>query len=158
MEKDGCYSLVGENTFHGLSVPYDGLVRGVPNESETITFSPGDVVGYYAYSNSNDSSNGGGGTGGLDEGRIILDEGYTNETAWYHTNTKSDPLTSGSDPCFFAVGNQADKTLQSFTSAAPVLSLDIGKFACILKTQFPKRIQLNNKPHFRGSFLHRQFL
>lgn len=126
MEGDGCYKLVGENSFVNMSVSDNGIMKATPDNSTFISVLPGDVVGYYIYSTVNGNVSGGG-EGSMGEGRTKLDARSANETVWYHSNTKSDPLISGTDSCYFAVGNKENRTLQSFTTAAPIFSLQLGE-------------------------------
>ena len=118
VETNGCYRLVGENVFKTI-VSSDGMIWGKPDETDIINVTPGDVVGYYVHPTDNN--------GEMEIGRTKLDEKSTNETVWYHTNTKTDYLIYGSDPCYFAVGHQQFRTLKSFTSVAPIISLHVGK-------------------------------
>ena len=119
-ETNGCYTLVGYNTFNKVGTFAEGLVRAVILEEDYITVNPGDVVGLYASGSNN--------TGGEAGPRIRLDESYTNETIWYHVNTPSIPLTYGSNPCYFSTGKESDRTLRSLTNMAPVLSVNMGKW------------------------------
>ena len=118
VETDGCYSLVGSNTFSGVTVSQNGLVSGIPSESDMIQVAAGDVVGYYTIIQSISTGV------ELDEGRIKLDDSYHDEKVWYHTNTEEDPLIHGSEPCIFPIGTNG--ILNAFTTAAPILTLEIG--------------------------------
>lgn len=121
VSSDGCYNLVGQNSFYDITAESGPIVTLEP--SDVITVFPGNVVGYYVYytqSNSEDPNI---------ESVIKLNVNYSEESVWYHTNTKEDPLfTSGSpDTCLFAVGTEPDRAIKSFTNAAPILSLNMSK-------------------------------
>lgn len=114
---DGCFALVGENILSDGTAAEDGLISKIPEPDDIISVSPGDVVGYYSQSGSE------GDTTSATE--ILLDRTYVDETVWYHTNTKRDPLITSSLKCPFPVG--LNKMLGSHTNAAPVLSIDMGE-------------------------------
>ncbi len=107
---DGCYSLVGENRFPGVTLINEGLVSETPVPSNIITVRPDDVVGYFVMS-SRDVD--------IDQG-IQLDTDFNDEAVWYNGGGL---MSNGEQSC---VGST--KTLRSFTNAAPVLSVDISKW------------------------------
>ena len=120
METDGCYSLVGSNTFSGVTVDQNGLVSGIPAEADMVYVAAGDTIGYYTIVESISTG------AELDEGRIKLDDSYHDESVWYHTNTDEDPLIHGSEPCVFPIGANGNGILNDFTASAPILTLAIG--------------------------------
>ena len=119
-DSSGCYGLVGSNMFDNPDISSDGLVMAVPREEDYITAIPGDVIGIYSQLDDNS-------TGGDNQPKIKLDVSYQNETVWYHQNLQKDPLTYGSNPCYFSVGSKSGQTLHSYTPTAPLLSVNIGK-------------------------------
>ena len=123
MNSDGCYGLVGENTFTNITLS-GCLVSVTPEPTNIITVQPGDVVGFYAVVGNARSSDG-----------IQLDTSFTGESVWYHRNTDNDPLTTRGEisVCPFPAGSQSDKVLKSFTNAAPMLSVDLSKQHNFLK-------------------------
>lgn len=125
---DGCYAIVGESAFTNVVAEQDGLVSKWLDPEDMIGVSPGDVVGYYSQTDASgaDSAN--------DTG-VRLDRSYTEERVWYHVNTEEDPLmTAGLVTCLFPTGTQSNRILRSFTSAAPVISIDMGMWshACVM--------------------------
>lgn len=120
---DGCYGLVGENIFLDVTAAKDGLVSMMPSRCTVIKVAPGDVVGYFTELNGTTST-----ICTRNSTEIKLDVSYTEESIWYHTNTREEPLVnSGSTICPFPVGPESDKTLRSHMRAAPMLSVDIGE-------------------------------
>ena len=121
VNSDGCYGLVGENVFTGITPPNinnDGLVSVTPEPTNMVTVQPGDVVGFYALSRR-----------GLNDG-IQLDTSFTGESVWYHRNNPpDDPLMiiGEASVCPFPVGSQTNRELMSSTNAAPMLSVGICK-------------------------------
>ena len=113
----GCYSLVGNNRF--TSVSLSGRVAVVtPLPQNRIQFQPGDVLGFYV-----ENARGG------DRGVAILsdlnengDRGYETEEVW-HANI-ADLILTNID-CPFPVG--ASEALNTFTHAAPVISVSFSK-------------------------------
>lgn len=136
-QKSGCYTLVGANMFDSISVSEQGLVKAVPLEKDYINAMPGDVIGLYAqfYANSTVTSD-------TNSPRVRLDESYSNETIWYHTNVASHPLTFGSNQCFFSAGKDSGRTLQSLTNAAPLLSLNMGMFIYITRASLKNKVNI----------------
>ena len=126
VEQDGCYDLVGQNTFRNITAEGDGRISVTVQPSDVIDVSPGDVVGYYAESAiSGEENNADVSYNNTTE--IKLDETYGNESVWYHVNTDDNPLiNSGGSSCVFPVGT--DKILELRINAAPVMSLGMGKF------------------------------
>ena len=125
---DGCYSLVGENTFTDVIATRDGQISKTVPQAKVIHVEPGDVVGYYTRTRG-DSDGGGGasdeGGGANDNAGIRLDESYGEDRVWYHTNTEEDPLMNAGPACPFPVGS--DKILRSLVNAAPMFSIDMGE-------------------------------
>ena len=119
VNSDGCYHLVGENKFANISlIGNGGLVSETPEPFDIISTQPGDVVGFYAKSNKGNRDG------------IQLDDSFTGESVWFHRDTNSDPLEIRGDPavCPFPVGTQSNRTLQTFTTAAPILSVDMSEW------------------------------
>lgn len=56
---DGCYGLVGENSFEDITATSDGLVSQTPEPSSIIGVSPGDVIGYYMFALGNNDADSG---------------------------------------------------------------------------------------------------
>ena len=110
----GCYSLVGENRFPGVTLGDGGLVSETPQPTNLISVRPGDVLGYFVTSNKRPSSNGG----------IQLDRSSTNDTVFY-ASTDTTPLPIGPDSCPVSVGPGG--VLSSSVNAAPVISVNISK-------------------------------
>lgn len=122
---DGCFALIGENVLSGVTAAGNGLISKIPQPDDIISVAPGDVVGYYAWSSGSDDNP----ESPTNATEILLDTSYTDEEVWYHTNTREDPLiTSGPQTCPFPVGT--NRILGSYTNAAPVLSIDMGKPQC----------------------------
>ena len=119
VETNGCYGLVGQNVFHNIALSNAGTIQKTPESSEIITALPGDVVGYYAVSETSERMS-----------ILQMNANYTEETVWYHTNTDEDPLVTSGPPelCLFTVGSDSDRILSSMTKVAPVLSLNMSKF------------------------------
>jgi len=107
--------------FNNPDINSEGLVTAIPREEDYITALPGDVIGIYT------QLDGISDTGGNNEPIVTLDMSYHNETVWYHQNLQDDPLTYGSNQCYFSTGNGPGHTLHSHTSMAPLLSVNIGK-------------------------------
>ena len=110
---DGCYSLVGENTFRDISLGEGGLVCEVPAPGEEVAVRPGDVVGFYVQHD-----------GGGDRG-IQIEETYSNEEVWFQQDPVVD-APANNPACAYQVG--VNNTLQTFTNRAPILSVTVGKF------------------------------
>ena len=121
VENSGCYSLVGNNRF--TSVPLVNEVATVtPLPQERIEFQPGDVLGFYI---ENTDRNDGGVVILLDSGEKG-DSGYETEEVWYADVSNA---VIGNRECLYPVGSQPGRTLNSFTNAAPVISMSYGKFS-----------------------------
>ena len=110
----GCYSLVGENRFPGVTLGDGGLVSETPQPTNLISVRPGDVLGYFVSSNKRPSLNGG----------IQLDQSSTNDTVFY-ASADTTPLPIGPDSCPVSVGPGG--VLSSSINAAPVISVNISK-------------------------------
>ena len=108
MANNGCYHLVGENTFTDIILGQGGEVCEAPTTQQQIAVQPGDVVGFYQ------SHDNGGNRG------IQIHEGYSRESVWYQVNPQ--PLTN--QQCTYSVG--LDGILQTFTEHAPILAVTIG--------------------------------
>ena len=119
VETTGCYSLVGENMF--TSVPLTNQVATViPQPEDRIQIQRGDVLGFMLEN-----------TDGADGGVVLLrdsverdDNGYETEEVW-HADTSNSVI--GNALCPFPVGSQPGRILNTFTSAAPVISVSYSK-------------------------------
>lgn len=107
----GCYSLVGENAFHGIDLGGGGLVCEVALAGSEIRVQPGDVVGFCGT-----HANGG-------ERGVQLDDSVESEAVWYAV----DAQPSGDPQCVYSVGSGSGRMLRSFTSHAPILSVTLGE-------------------------------
>ena len=117
----GCYSLVGENRFTGITL-INRAVSETPEPTNIISVQPGDVVGYYAMSNRGD-----------DDG-IQMNSADDSITIYYNEDNGGNPISLGPDSCQVRAGDGG--LLTSSTSAAPQLSIDISKeyaYTCINK-------------------------
>ena len=115
-----CYSLVGENRFTSIVLGDSGLVNETPEPSDTISVQPGDVVGYYSFSQRDPES--------LDHDGIRLDHSVTGNSMWYHggrLNAKWQYLIAPN--CPFPIRTGADKILKASTDVRPVLTVSISK-------------------------------
>ncbi len=86
-------------------------------QSSNITVQPGDVVGYFvgdSYRKRVRRAEG-----------IVLDQNHNTERVWYYGSTTQLPLAVGPHSCQASIGPNG--TLTSFTAAAPLLSVGIGK-------------------------------
>ncbi len=123
MEYAGCYTLVGYDRYTGF-LGSNGLVHKVLNPSSSIEFRQGDVVGLLVYESGYQF------TPTLSIGKksrvgIRLDGSYGDEKVWYHTKSLKSPLIVGDSSCPLPVGPHG--RLESFLSAAPLLSVQVGK-------------------------------
>ena len=111
-----CYQLVGENTFHHISVGGSGLVCEIPAVGDEIAVRPGDVVGFYTSHGS--------------EGRrgVQIDDSYESESVWYGERL----APSGDSQCVGSTAGSDNDTLQLFTNHAPILSVTLGTLYRIL--------------------------
>ena len=111
---DGCYSLIGQDTYADIEFGFNGRVDRTLEPEGFLPVQPGDVVGYFMSR-----------VGNIDERDGIQlepreeDEG---EEVWY----QSDAAVLGSG-CPFAVGTEEGRTFMSFTNSAPVLRVDVGE-------------------------------
>ena len=110
------YSLVGNNMFTSVSLSSQrAMVTPLPQDR--INFEPGDVLGFSLEN-----------TDGSDGGVVLLmdsvqhgDGGYETEEVW-HADFNS--FTFGTE---LTVGTQPGRDLNTFTNAAPVISVAYGK-------------------------------
>ena len=120
VQTTGCYSLVGSNMF--TSVPLANQVAVVtPLPEDRFQFQPGDVLGFMLEN-----------TDGSDGGVVLLrdspeqgDNGYETEEVWYAD--ASNPVI-GNAQCPYPVGTGPGRVLNTFTNAAPVISVSYSKF------------------------------
>ena len=113
MQDNGCYNLVGENRFTNITLNISGLVSETPEPSNIISVQPGDVVGYYTFSQIEANDDDGEG--------IQLNRRYSNDSIWYaNINGAS---TMGEPDCPFPVGH--GRILTSLTNAGPILTVGI---------------------------------
>ena len=128
VQTTGCYSLVRNNRF--TSVPLANQVAVVtPLPQEQIEFQPDDVLGFKLEN-----------TDGNDGGVVILmdsseqgDGGYETEEVW-HTDVSDVVFSSG--PCHFQVGSQAGRDLNTYTRAAPIISVSYSKSMSAYYSQY----------------------
>ena len=117
VQTTGCYSLVGSNRFTSVSL-IDQVAMVTPMPEMRINFQPGDVLGFSLEN-----------TDGSDGGVVLLmesgDQGYETEEVWYAD--ASNPVI-GNRECPYPAGTQSGRMLNTFTSAAPVISVSYGKF------------------------------
>ena len=118
VDVDGCYSLIGQDTYADIDLGGDGRVDRTLEPEGFLPVQPGDVVGYFMSRE--------GRTGERDgiqlEPREEEDEG---EEVWYQSD--AEPIVIGSGSCLFSVGAADGRALRSFTNSAPVLSVDVGE-------------------------------
>ena len=117
-----CYSLVGENSFQGLTFLPDNPIIASPLSSDRISIRPGDVLGYLVTSS----------TGGANGG-IQLDPSFMNDVVLY-ADIGDNPLPVGTEAC--PVSIRPGGVLSHSTNAAPVFSVDISKFCTKYLGQF----------------------
>ena len=116
---EGCYSLVGNNTFTSVSLSKQIAVV-TPLPQERIDFQPGDVLGFRLKNTEKND----GGVVLLKDSATERDGDYETEEVW-HADFNS--LTFGTGECQLAVGSQLGGGLNTFTNAAPVISVGYGK-------------------------------
>ena len=121
VEATGCYSMVGINRFTSVSLTNQAAVV-TPLPQEMIKFQPGDVLGFSVENTNRD-----------DGGAVLLmdysergDGAFETEEVWY--GDASNPVIAGNGQCPFPVGSQPGRILNTFTSAAPVISVSYSKF------------------------------
>ena len=119
VQDNGCYSLVGENRFTGITFDKDDPVSETPEPSNIISVRPGDVVGYYTFSRDDPDNMGSQG--------IQLETDYTDDIVWYLADFDTDSITLEATNCPLPVGDGPDSILTSLTNAGPVLSVSISK-------------------------------
>ena len=119
VETSGCYSLVGINRFTSISL-VNQVAMVTPLPQERIEFQPGDVLGFYTEN-----------PDGKDGGVVILldsgeqgNNGYETEEVWYADTSNA---IVGNRGCLYPVGSQPGRSLNTFTNAAPVISVSYGK-------------------------------
>ena len=118
VQNTGCYSLVGNNRFTSISL-VNQVAMVTPLPQERIVFQPGDVLGFYI---ENPYRN--------DGGVVILidsdqgNNGYETEEVWYADVSNA---VIGNGECLYPVGSQPGRSLNTFISAAPVISVSYGK-------------------------------
>lgn len=119
----GCYSLVGQNRFPGVTFSNDGLVSVEPERSNWISVRPGDVLGYFV------GAGGGGGGGGRSSGDngIQMDASFEKDVVFY---AESGANLGGSG--FLSVG--AGGLLTSSLRAAPIISIHLSEHIhCVVR-------------------------
>ena len=127
VENTGCYSLVGENRFENFLFTEHGLVQLTPTPplNTLIIAQSEDVVGYYT--NSRGGLKNGVRGNGVNEG-IQLENGnsYNQNIIWYH-DLGTGPLVIWNNECPYPVGSESNKSLRSYTNAAPMLNISTSK-------------------------------
>ena len=121
VETTGCYSMVGINQFTSVSLTNE-VATVAPLPQAQIEFQPGDVLGLRVENtNRND-----GGVVVLIDSPEQGDTGYETEDVW-HADV-SNVIFAGNGVCPFPVGTQTGRILNTFTRAAPVISVSYGKY------------------------------
>ena len=123
VQSDGSYSLVGNNRFNSVSLS-EGVVKVTPLPQDQIRFSPGDVLGFYVESSRITNSE----TRGvvtLNDFEVVGDGGFETEEVWYAKLTNT-TLLDVDRPASINVGPNG--TLNTFTNAAPVISVSLSKY------------------------------
>ena len=133
IDDGGCYKLVNSSTPQDdeLSGPVDRCVVLPVREDRQIEFQSGDVVGYYVdrhndYSNDNDA----GIQWIVDHDNVVVhyrDDLSRNDIQSYYAIGGPNPTECG----FPISGDSNLYTLADSTSAAPIISLSIGKSSCV---------------------------
>ena len=118
VEVDGCYSLIGQDTYADIELDRDGLVDRTLEPEGFLPVQPGDVVGYFMSRV--------GRTGERDGIQLEPREEDEGEEVWYQSDAAV-PLVLGSGLCLFSVGVEDGRTLMSFTNSAPILRVDVGE-------------------------------
>ena len=141
----GCYSLVGNNRFTSVSLDF-GVAIVTPLPQAIIEFQPGDVLGFNLEN-----------TVGNDGGVVLLmdsaeqgDNGYETEEVWHADVTD---LTFVNAECLFFVGSQPGSDLNTYISAAPIISVEYSKSisACYCQYTLPHNIVLYINSRIIGS-------
>ncbi len=115
----GCYSLVGNNRFTSISL--SGRVALVtPSPQDYILFQPGDVLGFFVEEATQ-----------FTDGVVILisPSSFTSELVW-HASIAPTVVTALTGNCPYPVGSSG--ILNTFTQAAPVISIRTSKNKCFL--------------------------
>ena len=120
VETTGCYSLLGNNRFTSVTLT-NQVAMVTPLPQERIIFQPGDVLGFSVENTNRD-----------DGGAVLLmdyseqgDGVFEIEEVW-HADV-SNVVLPGNGQCPFPVGSQPGRILNTFTSAAPVISVSYSK-------------------------------
>ncbi len=122
VDNDSCYTMQGNNHFPSIPLGEDktinqGIVTGIPLESERIEVQPGDVVGFYLVTNRDKR----------DDGiQFASDEDnpnpYSSETVWFATGSLT-PRPEAA--CMYPVGTSG--LLSSSTNLAPLITATVCK-------------------------------
>ena len=132
----GCYSLVDKFAVRAISISIDlgneHVAKVIPSPPDQLRFQPGDVLGFYVESE---------GRFNQDNGVVLLNNGsHTSELVWFaHISTTAQTPYSGS--CPYPVG--ATGVLNSSTRAAPVISVSITTYSCLIPTHSSMPTQSN---------------
>ena len=132
----GCYSLVDKFAIRSISIPIDSenkhVAKVIPSLPDQLLFQPGDVLGFYVESE---------GRFNQDNGVVLLNNGsHTSELVWF-ARINATAQTSESGSCPYPVG--AIGVLNSLTHAAPVISVSIITYSCLIPTYTPMPTQSN---------------
>ena len=114
---DGCYSLIGQDIYAEIDLGSDGLVDRTLEPEGFLPVQRGDVVGYFMFRE--------GRTGERDGIQLQRREDDEGEEVWYQSDPE--PILTGSGTCLYSVGAENNRALRSFTTSAPVLSVDVGE-------------------------------
>ena len=122
---DGCYSLVANYLVENISPPLttpEHVARVTPLPRNQLLFQPGDVLGFYVEAKGTDSDH--------NNGVVLLkNNGFSNELIWHASITS---LTSSSGSCPYPVGSSSAGVLNTSTKAAPVISINVTTYSCLL--------------------------
>ena len=129
VQTDGSYSLVGNNRFTSVLLS-GGLARVTPLPQNRIQFQSGDVLGFYVES-TRASNAGSRGVVTLNDFEAAGDGGFETEEVWY-AKVANITLPDIESPIHIDVG--PNRTLNTFTNAAPVISVSMSKykFLCLI--------------------------
>ena len=120
----GCYSLVGSNRFTQITLSGSVTESLSPTAGDRIQVQPGDVLGFHVESASDQPD-----TRGvvlLRDRSVEGDGEYETEEVWY---ADVNSLVFGNQMCPYPVG--PGRALSSSTNAAPVISVEFSKSACL---------------------------
>ena len=126
IQNNGCYSLVGSNTFSNIELGSDAVAVLTPSPSSSQTqdiihFQPGDVIGFNVVRARNADNNG---VVVLFDRSMRGDRGYETEELW-HADISNGIIVN--PMCPFPVGTEPGRVLNTLVRAAPVISVSYSK-------------------------------